>query len=155
MASTTFTEHLGLCTWNESDRPKRIDFVNDNKKIDEALGEHLLDNNIHVTKEEKERYGSPYNVITYVGDGAATKTIALDDEYTFAIVFQKNSALEEHDSSGNTAVRFAVVGRVFNSNADITLKTDSIVVKQDTTPTDNLRCCFNEQYGQYVVILFR
>ena len=48
MASSSFTKNLGLCSWSETDRPKRIDFVTDNLLIDEKLGEHLADSDIHI-----------------------------------------------------------------------------------------------------------
>ncbi len=155
MASTSYTKNLGLCAWRESDRPKRVDFVNDNQKIDTALGEHLNNSYIHVTTQDKNRIYSQYKIMTYAGTGEATKTLALDDEYTFAIVYQKFSPLETTDEQGNTVLHFAIVTRVSGSNASITLGADSIVVTQDSVATDGVKNNFNEQYGQYVIILFR
>lgn len=155
MASTSYTENLGLCAWQATDRPKRVDFVNDNSIIDEKLGGHLKNTYIHVTSEEKEKLNNPYTVFTYAGDGAASKTFALSDTYTFAIVFQKFYPPIEV-KSGNTVVSHcAVVGRLFGSSANITLKSDSIVVTQDTTATDNVINNFNENGGQYVILLFK
>ncbi len=155
MASTSYTENLGLCAWNPTDKPKRIDFVNDNAKIDTKLGGHIIDDSIHVSAEEKARFLQPYTVVTYAGDGAQTRTLSLDNEYTFAIVFQKHYPSITTDSSGNTVIRSAVVGRAFGSNSGLILKSDSIVLSQQTTPTDSVINNFNELYGQYVMILFR
>ncbi len=155
MASTSYTENLGLCSWSASDKPKRIDFVNDNNKIDTKLGGHIIDKSIHVTPQEKEIFSTPYKVLTYAGDGAASRTLPIDDEYTFAFVFQKSYPPTEVDSDGNTIMRSAIVGRLFGSNANLTLKSDSIVVSQQTTATNSIISKFNESYGQYVVILFR
>lgn len=155
MAATAYTPNLGLCQWEPADRPKRIDFVNDNSIIDTKLGEHLANTYVHVTQAEKEKYNSPYRVLTYAGDGANSKTISLDTSYTFAIVFQKYYPPVETDSAGNSVVHMAIVGRQFGSNSNLTLKSDSIVVTQDTTASDGVINNFNENEGQYVVLLFR
>ncbi len=155
MASTSFTPNLGLCSWQPSDRPKRIDFVSDNQKIDEILGTHIDDKDVHVTAQEKAIYSSPYKVVTYVGDGQSTRTLSLDKEYTFAIVFDKNSPIQKSDTNGDTILKFALVGRMFGSQSNITLNSNSITVTEDTTSTDGIKNSFNEQYGQYVMILFR
>lgn len=155
MAATSYTENLGLCAWQSSDRPKRIDFVNDNNIIDEKLGNHIVNSSIHVSADEKHRYENPYTVFTYSGDGAATKTFELDDSYKFAIVFQKFYPPVEIDANNNVITRFAIVGRAFGSNAEITLKTQSIVVTQDSQPTDGVINNFNESQGQYVMLLFK
>lgn len=155
MASTSYTGLLGLCAWQGSDRPKRIDFVNDNAIIDKKLGEHLIDTNIHVTAEEKIRFANPYTVFSYAGDGAKTKTFELDDSYTFAVVFQKFYPSVVIDSNSDTVVHFAIAGRVFGSSTGVTLTSNSLIVTQDSQATDGVKNNFNEAQGQYVAVLFR
>lgn len=155
MAATSYTPNLGLCQWEPADRPKRIDFVNDNSIIDEKLGEHFSNTYIHVSKEEKEKFNSPYTVLTYAGNGSYSRTLSVDKAYTFAIVFQKYYPPVETDSSGNSIVHMAIVGREFGSSSNLTLKSNSIVVTQDTTASDGVINNFNENEGQYVVLLFR
>ena len=155
MASTSYTENLGLCAWNSTDKPKRIDFVNDNAKIDAQLGGHIFDKSMHVTTQEKARIYEPYKVVTYAGDGTQSRTLSLDYEYNFAIVFQKHYPPVTTDNSGNTVLRSAVVGRMFGSNSGLVLKSDSIVLLQQTTATDSVINNFNEKNGQYVMILFK
>ncbi len=155
MASASYTKNLGLCAWEGSDSPKRIDFVNDNAIIDEKLGEHLKDSNIHVTSEEKVLFANPYTVFSYVGDGEKTRTFSLDQNYTFAIVFQKYYPPVEIDSSNNTVAHFTIVGRVFGSSSNITLASKSLVVTQDNAPVDGVINNFNENEGQYVAVLFK
>lgn len=155
MSATSYSKNLGLCLWSETDRPKRMDFVNDNNIIDETVGGHIADSNVHVTQAEKELYSTPYKVVTYAGTGASTRTIPLDKEYTFAMVFQKDSPVVATDSQGNTVMHFAVVGRVFGSNANLTLTSSGLEVVQDTSANDGVINNFNQQYGQYVIVLFR
>lgn len=155
MASTSYTPNLGLCAWQSQDRPKRMDFVSDNQKIDDVLGAHINDKSLHVTAQEKEAYSSPYKVVTYIGDGQSSRTLSLDKAYTFAIVFSKNNPPQKTDLSGNVILKFAVVGRLFGSQSNLMLNSDSITVTEDTAVVDGVINSFNEQYDQYVMILFR
>ncbi len=155
MSSTSYTPNLGLCAWEGSDRPKRTDFLNDNAVIDKKLGEHLLDVSIHVTPEEKQLYANPYKVVSYVGDGASSKSISLTESYSFAIVFQKYYPAVTIDSSNNTVSHFAIVGRLFGSSSSMVMNSTSITVKQDRTATDGVINNFNEDGGQYVMLLFK
>lgn len=155
MATTSYTQNLGLSAWGASDRPKRIDFVTDNTIIDQVLGEHVNNSDIHVTAEDKARLQNPYTVYTYLGDGEAQRTIELSDEYKFAIVFQKFYPMVEIDSNQNIVSHFAVVGRSFGSSANIELRKQSLVVTQDTEATDGVINNFNEAEGQYVALLFK
>ncbi len=155
MSSTSYTPNLGLCAWEGSDRPKRTDFLNDNAVIDKKLGEHLLDVSIHVTPEEKQLYANPYKVVSYVGDGASSKSISLTESYSFAIVFQKYYPAVTIDSSNNTVSHFAIVGRLFGSSSSMVMNSSSITVKQDSAATDGVINNFNEDGGQYVMLLFK
>ena len=62
MASTNKTQNLGLNNWLETDKPKRIDFVSDNAIVDNILGTHIKDNDIHLTSSEKDRVSEPFEV---------------------------------------------------------------------------------------------
>lgn len=155
MASTSYTNNLGLCAWSGSDRPKRMDFVNDNAIIDEKLGDHLANTAIHVTADEKIQFLNPYTVFSYAGDGAKTRTFTLDSSYSFAIVFQKYYPPVEIDDNGNTVSHLSIVGRVFGSSSSVSLTSNSIIVTQDSEPTDGVKNNFNEAQGQYVAILFK
>lgn len=155
MASTSYTPNLGLCAWDGSDRPKRTDFVNDNAVIDQVVGEHIQNVGMHVTAEEKRLYANPYTVMSYVGDGAASKSIALTESYSFAIVFQKYYPSVTIDSNNNAVSHFAIVGRLFGSSSTMSMNATSITIKQDTTATNGIINNFNENEGQYVMLLFK
>ncbi len=155
MAATEFTENFGLCAWKETDKPKRIDFVNDNTIIDAKMAEHFSDTTLHLTAEEKDALLSPYSKFTYVGDGSASRKIPLDMSYSFAIVFQKFYPATTIDENNNAVARLGIAGRVFGTSGGVNLTSDSIVLSQDTTATDKVLNNFNENEGQYVVLLFR
>lgn len=155
MASSSFTPNLGLCSWEDSDRPKRIDFVADNMLIDEKLGTHLLDADIHTTKEEKQRMLTPYTVFEYAGNGESERTLTISGTYSFVIVYQKFYPAVTKDVSGNMVSHLCFAGRLFGSGGEVTLQPDKLTVTQDSTPTDGVLNNFNENRGQYVAILFK
>jgi len=156
MASSKFTPNLGLNSWQAEDRPKRMDFVNDNDIIDSQLGTHIKNKDIHVTFADKERYLNPYKVMTYAGNGEESKSLSLDEEYSFAIVFQKHYPMVQYDDSGNAICRFAITGRTFGSSVPgVVFSGNMLVVKQDSQAANGIKNNFNEDMGQYAVVLFR
>lgn len=155
MASSSFTPNLGLCSWKETDRPKRIDFVADNLLIDEKLGNHLLDADIHITAEEKQRMLAPYTVYEYVGDGESERELSVSGTYSFVIVYQKLYPAVTKDTDGNFVSHLCFAGRLFGSGGEVVLTSDKLIVTQDSTPADGVKNNFNEKYGQYVALLFK
>lgn len=155
MAATQFTENFGLCAWKETDKPKRIDFVNDNTIIDTKMAEHFSDKTMHLTSDEKEAILSPYSMFTYAGDGTARREIPLNMSYSIAIVYQKYYPATTIDESNNAVSRFGVTGRIFGTSGGLTLTSNSLIVMQDEIATDGVINNFNENEGQYVVLLFR
>lgn len=155
MSATSFTPNLGLCAWEPQDRPKRIDFVNDNSIIDKKLGEHLVDNSVHVTAAEKLRYDNPYRISGYAGNGEAVRSLPLESECSFAIIFQMYYPPVEIDTNSNTVMHFGIVTRTSGSSANLTLRENSLEVTQDESATDGVKNNFNEKNGQYVMLLFR
>lgn len=155
MASTNYTANLGLCDWAATDKPKRADFVSDNNTLDTVVGGHIADTNIHVTAAEKALYSKPYSVFTYAGDGEATRTISVSDSPKLAIVFQKYEPFVTVDADNNNVVHCAIVYYGLGASSGVSLSTTALTVSQDTTATDGIINNLNEEYGQYVVVLFR
>lgn len=155
MSSSSFTPNLGLCSWSETDRPKRIDFVSDNLLIDEKLGTHLADSDIHITADEKQRMLAPYTVLEYQGDGQSERALGVSGTYSFAIVYQKFYPAVTRDNDGNYVSHLAFAGRLFGSGGEINLTNDKLIVTQNSTATDSIKNNFNENLGQYVAILFK
>ncbi len=155
MATSTFTPNLGLSAWQSTDSPKRIDFVNDNNIIDKKLGEHLNNSFLHLSDEQRAKLDTPYTVFSYAGDGQSRKTFTFDDSYAFAIVFQKFCPPVEVDSNNNVTAHFAIVGRLFGSSSNITMTSNTVTVVQDAQPTGKVKNNFNENEGQYVMLLFK
>lgn len=85
MASTKKTSSLGLNLWQESDKPERLDFVQDNEKLEQLVGAHLKASNIHLTETEKDRAKTPFTIFSFFGDGASSRKYNL--QYAPRLVF--------------------------------------------------------------------
>lgn len=155
MSASSHTENLGLCSWSESDKPKRLDFVTDNLIIDEKLGEHLSDSDSHVTKEEKERFLTPYTVVEYAGDGQSQRSISVPQVFSFVVLYQKFYPAVTKDDDGNIVSHSGFAGRLFGSGPELKLTNSAINVTQDSVATDGVKYNFNENNGQYIAILFK
>lgn len=155
MASTEYTPNLGLCKWNGSDKPKRADFVSDNSIIDSTVGSHLANTTMHVTSAERAKFTNPYSIISYVGDGESTKEISIENAPKLAIVVQKFYPPVTVDNNGNTLVRSGIAYYGSGGTSGITISSSKVTVSQDAQAEDGIINCLNEEYGQYMLILFR
>ncbi len=158
MASTNKTEHLLLNSWIETDRPQRNDFNSDNHIIDTVLGEHIEDNDLHLTETEKSRVASPFVVVPYVGTGEKTTTISLPVVPMFAVVYRKGMPFSLYDSQ--SGVNKVYGGVAFTSgggaSAGVSLSvTGGITLEQGAAESDGVYYCLNEEGCQYTVIVFR
>lgn len=75
MASSEKTAKLGLSLWAASDKPERLDFVQDNQKLEEVVGAHVADMSAHLTGAEKQFLSRPYTIYTYRGTGSTSYTV--------------------------------------------------------------------------------
>ena len=154
MASSQFTANLGLCSWLESDRPKRADFVSDNGIIDRVLGGHVSDTDVHMSTEEKDKALTPFTGAVYAGTGAASRSIDIGYRPGFAVVYKKNAPPVEY-SDGVMIVNCALCayGHGASSGASVTL--NGVTVVQQSAAQDGVRVCLNEEDCQYAVIAFK
>lgn len=90
MASSKKTSKLGLNLWEETDKPERLDFVQDNEKLEELVGAHLKASALHLTAEEKERATLPYKIYSYIGNGKNPLAYSVSFEPKMSIVFAVN-----------------------------------------------------------------
>jgi hypothetical protein len=155
MGSTNKTPNLQLNSWLDTDSPKRLDFQSDNNIIDEILGGHINNSTIHLTAEEKDNLGIPFQMFTYSGNGAASRNINLPFAPAFAIVFKNNAPLCAHNSSANIQSSGFVLNSI-GGTAGIGLADSTLTVNQyQTLSTSSPNYDFNESGGSYRAILFR
>lgn len=154
MATSRYTTNLHLSAWEESDRPKRADFVSDNEIIDRELGGHLADDTVHLTAAEKQKIDEPYVCIAYAGSGESTRTLTVGFTPKIAIVY-KRGVPPVTVSSGVTVVNSAAAYYGHGGSAGIAISSQGVAVQQASSATDGVRNNLNESGSQYALIAFR
>ncbi len=100
MPSTNQTANLGLNSWIGTDKPKRADFVSDNEILDEVIGEHLADTELHFTEADRARWDALVTAGLYFGTGAASYQLTFSSAPKALLVFQSGKALAEWNADG-------------------------------------------------------
>lgn len=154
MSSTNKTDYLGLNQWLGTDRPTRIDYVQDNEKIDTAVKNHITNENCHVTSEEKLKLSNPTTTY-YSGNGGTSRTITLAFVPSVVFVFKKNASPVGYSSS--YPIVNSAMGITSNGySAGITINGTVITVKQSTAvENDGSFYNLNQSGGQYGIIAFK
>lgn len=156
MSATNKTANLGLNSWISTDRPKRVDFVEDNTIIDEKLGGHILNTALHLTEQDREKLDSFIYAKSYSGTGAGTRQITFDFSPSFVVVFKRFDSFNSYVSSGNyTKINGAFFSKTQPTDDCGSLNGTNLTVNQSTTASDGLFYNLNEQYGQYIVVAFK
>ena len=153
MASTNKTPNLGLSSWLDADRPKRMDFVSDNNIIDSVLGTHLNDSVLHLTQVEKDKVDEPFRIYTLYGNGESTTSLRYDFEPSLVIAFKINGPIFEYTNSKNKIE--SAIATKHGSSTGIMLSDNLVTFYQGAIPDTNLYNNMNEEQAQYVVIAFK
>ncbi|MCH5303406.1 MAG: hypothetical protein J1E41_00960 [Ruminococcus sp.] len=153
MASTNKTQNLGLNNWLETDKPKRIDFVSDNTIIDNILGTHIKDSDLHLTSEEKDRVSQPFEISVGYGTGNPTKEMRTSFIPKMAIVFKTNSSPVKY-ANDYPFVNFCIATQKGTSGG-AELVNDTLTLKQSNVSENGVYYNLNELYATYVIIYFK
>lgn len=154
MSASNTTNILGLNLWQPTDRPKRSDFVNDNTIIENTLGTHIQNNNIHLTAEQKTKLDQLNYVYQYAGNNAESREITLPFAPSALIVFKKGEPVMTYNNNGYSVINFACAATA-GDGSGCTLSGTTLTVKQSTQATNGVYYNLNKQYAQYLVVLFR
>lgn len=153
MASTNQTP-LGLNQWTETDRPKRMDFVNDNAILDTVITTHINDVDMHLTSfEEKLRSSEPFKISTVFGTGNAYTLYRLNFEPKLVIVFKKDSAPVEY-TDGYMKVN-AAIATTTGTSGGITISGDAVNLQQSSNASNGVFMNLNQELAQYILVAFR
>lgn len=155
MSSSEKTSYLKLNAWLGSDRPQRIDFVDDNTIIDKAIKEHVQNTTMHCTSTEKSKLENPYTIMSYMGTGEESKSFTFVFNPKFAIVFQKNVPPVQTDSEGNTIINQAIVAKSNGSTGGVVISGYDVTVTQSTKAVEGIFLNLNKYGGQYCIIAFK
>ncbi len=88
MASTNQTETLGLNQWVSSDIPKMADFNADNLKVEQAVADHVQDDEVHLSQSDRALLEQLTPVTgSYVGDGEETYVLQLGFQPSWGVIY--------------------------------------------------------------------
>ena len=155
MSSTNKTDYLKLNSWLGTDRPQRIDFVDDNTIIDTAIKNHVQNTTMHCTSTEKTIIENPYTMISYTGTGEETNVITFAFNPKLVIVFYKDLPSQQTDSSGNTVINQAIVAKSHGGSGGVVISGYDVTVTQSTSAVDGIFYNLNKYNGQYCIIGFK
>lgn len=97
MASNKKTANLALNQWTLSDKPKMVDFNQDNLRVDYYFQQHV-ESSQHLTPDLAAWLTEPMVTGSYAGDGAGSRTISLGFQPRLLVVFAHNYGPIEVDT---------------------------------------------------------
>lgn len=160
MASTNHTENIGLCLWDETDKPERNDFVTDNIRTEAAFAEHTGDNSLHLTSEEKDFVSQPFLILNTVGTGTSSRVIPLDFVPRYVLYFAANRPFTQINEEYVTIINGTYATQEING-AGLSLDGNAITVKQhldseyEGLGAGNLVYNLNKMSQPYCIIIFK
>ena len=155
MSSTNKTEYLNLNQWLGSDRPQRIDFVDDNRIIDNAIKLHCLDTSRHLSAEQYNKLQNPYVFVSYVGDGSESKVIDIGVDAKFIIVFAKDTPFTQTDSSDNIIINACFTAKSNGTTGGAVIGDSTVTVYSDAAANNGIKYNLNKNNGQYCIVAFK
>ncbi len=156
MASKNKTEKLGLNLWEGTDRPQRGDFNSDNMIVEEALGGHIANGDLHLSSAEKERVKRPVGTQSYLGSGEASLSLSLGTTPSVVVVYCDGMPMSIYD--GSTACTKVYGGvAVYGAGGSMGIKIEGSTLKlsQDTSAKNGVMNCLNEKDRQYRVAVVK
>jgi len=161
MPSSRKTPNLRLNDWLGSDKPKRDDFNEDNRIIDQwsrEAGAHAADAGIHVTQAEKDAWGAGGEPVigTYLGNGNASRKIELGFEPKAGFVFAVSDSMVWADFSRQ---EFSVLASFFTSQGaggGVSVQSDGFTVTHNFNVTmQGFAYRLNNSGAPYVYVVWR
>ncbi len=158
LSSSEKTGNLHLSKWLGSDVPERLDFVADNVLIDAAVTSHRNNDDIHVTAVDKMKWNAPYYIDTYMGNGAASRTVTLTSGFdpSWGIIFPVNRVMGKTDFSNEAHYNYFGFISTEGSTTGVDIDGRTLTVTQSAIPVSgNEYRNYNENGVTYIYILFR
>lgn len=160
MASSGKTEKLGLSLWEPGDKPERLDFRQDNQRLEELVAPHVFDVSQHLTAAEKQWVHKPFFISEYYGTGRPTRKIAYGtttEKVTrprFVLAYAKGDA-PICIRNGTLCLYSAWGTTKYSGTPGLILENETFTIcqQQDDEVTDGYRYCLNEANKRYVIIV--
>ena len=157
MASSGKSKFLGLSLWEETDRPERLDFRQDNEKLEEILSGHLYDSFIHLTQDQKRFVNDPFAIGMYTGNGEPIRTFSYPFPPKLLLIFAKRPKPPLAFKNGMALIYAAVGNPSYDGTAGLRMRQKEYDVFQQTEEEaeNGFRCCLNELGMYYNVMILR
>lgn len=98
---------------------------------------------------------SDISIGTYVGDGASSKTVSVDKEIKFGVIYAVGEPLSQTITANGDCWVYAGMMSQSGCSADISLVDGGFQVKQDaSSPMDGKRGMLNQSGKTYVYVIF-
>lgn len=158
MPTSNKTTNLNLNSWLSTDKPKREDFVSDNNIIDSVLGSHILNEEMHLTTSDREKFSNPFYFDLLGGTGDASYTYTLDITPKFVFVYLRKKPLIKYDHGNFCTVcncGVAVAGK--GSTEGVVLSGNKLTLSQSQSypSSGGTYINLNSDGGQYVCIALK
>lgn len=155
MAASEKTAVLGLSRWKGTDKPRRADFVADNDALEEKVGGHLNDADLHLNADRAARLDTPWEARSYTGNGAAQRAVLFGFTPRFAAVFAVGKGLCAPE--GDCIKQYAAFAQPGQSTEGIALNAIQVIVRQAASVPESggVMAALNETGVTYILLAFR
>lgn len=155
MSSSAKTQYLLLNKWAGSDTPKRIDFNSDNEIIDTALGEHIMNEALHVTQADKNAWNEKGFICgSYFGTNEVHRQFAVGFQPKAVFLIANGYPPTGFDPSGNKVISYSGIAINGSGSLGLSVTEDGFAV--DMTQTlGNAVSYLNKSAITYIYIAFR
>lgn len=154
MPTSNKTPILGLSLWEESDKPRRMDFVEDNQALENILGRHYLDNERHLNAETYLQLHEPFEVRIYTGSGGASRSFAFEFTPQIAVVWAVDKGAAEY--TGTCTKQYAGLAAVNGHSMGISINGMQVTVQQvQSVPESGSMAALNESGVTYLLLACR
>ncbi len=152
MPSSFKTEKLGLNFWANIDRPVRSDFNLDNAVIDSVVGNHIDNNSIHLTENDRNKLRDTYSITLLQGTDNSSRTLTLDFSPSLVLYYAVDKPPAVY-ADGVNKVYFAVSAKESGGSGGVDLSGSTVTISHTTT--GDIRYDLNNSARQYVLIAVR
>lgn len=155
MAASEKTPVLGLSLWAGTDKPRRLDFVEDNEALEALVGGHMQNTDLHMDAERLARLDTPFEVRTYTGTGAQSRSFVFGFTPKAAIVFAVGKGPAEY--TGTYTKQYMCFSAEGQSSLGMELSSIQVKVQQDQSEPEagGSMAAMNENGVSYAIIAFR
>lgn len=154
MPSSNKTKNLSLNSWVSSDKPRMADFNEDNSIIDQLVGGHIINDDIHLTSEQKAKAVEPYYKMLYSGNGEASRAFSLTVKPTLVFVYRIGESPVTYEN--NVAkINFAVGFAMYGASKGLNVSSSSVTVSQSSEAENGSVVNLNENGKNYMMVIFK